>query len=289
MRHIFAAYFRKYFVGGIVFGFLSGCSVLDPAEDVPSYIHIGSMSLSTIGGQGSSTAEITDAWIFMDGNLIGAFQLPCTVPILAEGNHNFVIRGGVKENGLSSERAIYPSWKGWEGTLTLTRGQKVSIDPVITYFPAQDFINTFMEDFDAVGTGLTADADSRGRIALDSDAYAFEGRHSGHIHLNNTDTTFFVGSSVNAYLLPSSHEAWVEFNYWSDAPFTCGVVDANNSASRVPWVTVGPNWKWGKIYIRLNDGLLGDQSIHYKIYFAMLNTGFQTDMNLYLDNIKLLK
>lgn len=98
-------------------GFFTTCSIVDPAEDIPSYIHIDNITLSAIGNQGSSSAAITEAWIFMDGELVGGFELPCTVPILAAGNHSFIIKGGVKMNGLTSTRAIYPSWKGWEGTL----------------------------------------------------------------------------------------------------------------------------------------------------------------------------
>ena len=115
MKQFVAAYLQKILFGSFLLGCFSGCSVFDPAEEIPSYLHIDAMTLTATGNQGSSTSDITDAWVFMDGQLLGGFELPCTIPILAEGAHNFIIRGGVKMNGLSSTRAIYPAWKGWEG------------------------------------------------------------------------------------------------------------------------------------------------------------------------------
>lgn len=290
MKQIFATKLRIYLFGGIFLGFFTTCSIVDPAEDIPSYIHIDNITLSAIGNQGSSSAAITEAWIFMDGELVGGFELPCTVPILAAGNHSFIIKGGVKMNGLTSTRAIYPSWKGWEGTLELTRGEIVNVNPSITYFPLIDFVNTWMENFETAGISLIPETNSSAIVVKDSIPYAFEGNTSAYIHLNNNDTTNFVGSSSIAYNMPAANNTWIEFNYWSDTPFICGIVEENNPNNRVQWVSVNPNWAWGKIYIRLTDALASaTQNVNYKIYFAMENPSSQTESNLYLDNIKLLK
>lgn len=297
MKRTFTATVAKLFACGILFGFFAGCKVIDPAEDIPSYLRINSMTLNVASSaQGSSTATITDAWIFMDGDLIGAFELPCNVPILAEGTHQFIIRGGVKMNGLVSTRAIYPAWKAWEGSITLTRGESTVASPVVTYFPGIDFLSTWMLDFDAQGTSLTPEPTSSATIVIDS-LYNLYQNKCGYIHLNNSDTTFFVGASSVGYVMPPTRDTWVEFDYWSDAPFTVGIKESITGYSK-PWLEVQPKYQWTKIYVRLTDALSEAATVNsahspmttpYKIYFAMSNPTSQAESHLYIDNIKLLK
>jgi hypothetical protein len=295
MKHIFAASIPKL-VGVILIGLYSGCSVLDPAEDIPSYLHIDSITLSVQPDEGSSSAKISDAWVFMDGQLLGGFELPCNIPILAEGTHSFIIRGGVKMNGLSSTRAIYPGWKGWEGSVNLVRGQKTTVAPVVTYFPGIDFLGTWMLDFDQQGTSLIPEPTTSAVVRIDS-LYNLYENNCGYIHLNNTDTTFFVGTSPpGGYLMPATYDTWVEFDYWSDCEFNVGIMEESSAAPSVLAVTLLPKHAWTKIYVRLTDALasalaqISNPGQHpYRIYIAFQNPSSQSESHLYIDNIKLLK
>jgi hypothetical protein len=297
MKQIFAASIPKL-VGVILIGFYSGCSVLDPAEDIPSYLHIDSITLSVQSDEGSSSAKISDAWVFMDGKLLGGFELPCNIPILAEGTHSFLIRGGVKMNGLSSTRAIYPGWKGWEGSVNLVRGQKTAVAPVVTYFPAIDFLGTWMLDFDQQGTSLIPEPTTSAVVKVDSLYNVYE-NNCGYIHLNNNDTSFFWGTSPpNGYLMPATTDTWVEFDYWSDCPFSVGIAKNADINYKVEALTVLPRYTWTKIYIRLTDALsaalaagsgYNPASTPYRIYIGFNNPSSQSESHLYIDNIKLLK
>lgn len=300
MKQLYAATLFPLLACAILIGSFAGCKIIDPAEDIPSYIHIDAMSLQVTGtAQGTSRSAITEAWIFMDGELIGGFELPCTIPILAEGSHNFVIRGGVKMNGLTATRAIYPSWKGWEDNITLIRGQKVTVSPVVTYFPSWNFdiASTWMCNFDAPGTNFDAYSESQQRHIIKDTVGSVDGSNYAKINLNNPDTTFFVGGSTDGYFMSPVTDVWLEFDYKSDCEFTVGV--ENSVATpiyRVPWLTVQPRAGWTKIYVRLTDALaeaaqLSDDPgvVRYKIYFAMVNPTTQAESTLYIDNIKLLK
>ena len=68
----------------------SGCEIINPKEDTPSYLKINSIPLNTRKSAsetyGSNSNNIVDAWVFANGKLIGSFELPATIPILAEGN-----------------------------------------------------------------------------------------------------------------------------------------------------------------------------------------------------------
>ena len=59
--------------------FLCSCQVFDRPEKIPSFIHIDHFDFSiTHSSQGSSSNKITDAWVYMDGNLEGVYELPST-------------------------------------------------------------------------------------------------------------------------------------------------------------------------------------------------------------------
>ncbi|MBI3511915.1 MAG: hypothetical protein HY064_14745 [Bacteroidetes bacterium] len=282
MKHFSAATLRKFFPVLFLFGIFSGCRIINPAEDIPSYIHIDSITLSTSGNQGSNSSKITDAWIFVDSKLIGGFELPCTVPVLADGTHHILIRAGIKQNGLSSTRAIYPFYKGWEGDVALTKATVTTINPVISYFPGLDFSSTWMDNFE-VAYGFTADTIYHSQITLCDSPYVFEGLHSAYIRLS-ADTIQFIGRSPISYSFQGASDAYLEMDYRCNIPFTVGLV---NGFSYYPWATVGESETWNKIYIRLNDAVVVNGS--YQVYIGMFKFPDVAEPYLYVDNIKLLK
>ena len=92
-----------------IFLSLSSCEIYNPSEDEPSYIHIDSISLTTdYTAYGTASHKITDAWVYVDNELIGAFELPANVPVLKSGVHNINIRPGIKLNGIAATRSYYP-------------------------------------------------------------------------------------------------------------------------------------------------------------------------------------
>lgn len=285
MKQLFSANFLRLLAIGTFGVFMAGCRVVDPAEDIPSYIHIEKMDLNAVGNQGTSISEITDAWVYMDGELIGGFELPCTVPILAEGDHHFIIRAGVMQNGLSATRAIYPFYKGWESDVHLTRGQKNDLGTLtVSYFPG-NFPATWIEDFGGSGMSLNSSTNYFAQMRRRTDAQSLEGSY-GYVLLNN-DSQDVITYSADAFSLNASTEVWLEFDYNCNHNFSVGIYD--NNYNYTEWVVVAPSYGWNKIYIRLTDALVDIlNNGPYKIYFAMHYTG-SGQANLYLDNIKLLK
>ena len=58
--------------------------------------------------QGTNSEKITDAWIYVNGNLEGVYELPATIPLHYEGLKNLVIYPGIKRNGIAADRKKYP-------------------------------------------------------------------------------------------------------------------------------------------------------------------------------------
>ncbi|HOV12628.1 MAG TPA: hypothetical protein PLL90_12785, partial [Bacteroidales bacterium] len=96
----YAAGFRIIFmavVGCVMLFFNSACKKTDL---VPSYIHIDKIDLNTTYEfDGSNSCKITDAWVYIDGDLQGIYELPATFPVLANGQHTIMVRAGIKLNG----------------------------------------------------------------------------------------------------------------------------------------------------------------------------------------------
>lgn len=264
-----------------------GCSVFDPAEEVPSYVRINSIALqinnSVIEGTGSQ--KITDAWVYVDGELIGGFEMPVSIPILKEGTHELLVLAGVKQNGLASTRAIYPYYKGWSSTITLTRGQVVEVAPVVQYYPSTNFL--WMCDFDGAGTNIDDNFGAwPGRLQEITGSMAFEAE-SGYVTLN-ADTTEFYAQSSSAYSFNGSYDVYLEMNYACNQGFSVGLYNTTNG-EYIPWVEIGESTSWNKIYIRLNDALLTQPpGGTYHVYVAMKKADGVSNPWLAIDEFKLI-
>ena len=68
----------------------------EESTEVPSYLKIDNILLDD-----NSTHNITDAWIYIDDNLQGVYELPAHFPLLVTGKHKLRIKAGIKENGIS--------------------------------------------------------------------------------------------------------------------------------------------------------------------------------------------
>ncbi|HEU4718870.1 MAG TPA: hypothetical protein VFU15_13595 [Bacteroidia bacterium] len=280
MKKSLSAFYFQLLTGGIFLFLFSGCKVIDPAEEIPCYIHIDKITLLN-----NEPSKITDAWVFVDNQLIGAFELPCTFPVLVKsGDHDILVRAGIKMNGSATTRAIYPHYKGWESTVTLTQGQSTTIQPTAEFFSGVQFLWT--EDFESPGNALVAESTSPANVWKDN-TDVYEGSNSGIITLN-TDSAYFVGRTAQPYALSTTSDVYLEMNYKSDVTITVGVETPDHQYR--PWVDVAPSAVWNKIYINLNDVVI-QQPIYtsYYMYIACSKPADVSECKVHLDDMILLQ
>ncbi len=79
--------------------------------------------------------KITDGWLYVDGEYLGAYTLPAIVPVLAEGENEVILFPGVKENGIEATPNIYPYLTQFAKHYTLNAGQTTAVQPVTDYDP----------------------------------------------------------------------------------------------------------------------------------------------------------
>ncbi len=262
----------------------------------PSWLRIEDFTLITNPvTQGAASHGITDAWIYMDGEALGVFELPCLLPILDEGKHNFIIFAGIKNNGISDTRTRYPFYKSFDTEVNLVLNDTVVVSPVTSY--KDGVVIPFLEDFEDAGISLikgpTSDTDIVFIKAEDFPEIVAYGNRCGGIFLSATDSVY-TGSSQSILDLPKGESVYLEVDYRNNNSISTGVIASfidGATNEHTPLVIMNPQIDgqevWKKIYINLTEDVSWEVSAtSYEFYFL---AGFDKNSplaNIYVDNIK---
>jgi hypothetical protein len=200
---------------------LSACA---SDKGVPAYIRVNSIPVVTEPiTQGSNSSNITDAWIYADDQLIGAFELPCDVPVLDLGTKKISIGAGIKINGISSLRAPYPFYKFYETTSELKAGEsvtfryRVAIAAGKTALP-QTGINQLQNDFAAKPVKLMYVGSYTGKGNPGIQVYAFDqttGKSSFVREHRNPSAGYFAITPDKKYIYSLGEEGNRKGSVWA--------------------------------------------------------------------------
>ncbi len=267
---------------------LAGCKLVSPTENIPSYIHIDKINLNTTTGQGSNSNKITDAWVYVDDQLVGAFELPATFPVLSSGTHNVTIKAGIKVNGIAATRAIYPFYSTYSAKLKLVPDSIITIHPTITYNSYTVF--SWMEDFEGGGISLEKTIYSDTSIDKTSDpTKVFEGTYSGIVHLDAAHD-FFQCETIDAFTLPTGDSpVFLEMNYKTTEVVKVGLV-ANTLAGvqKMDVLFLNKTDTWNKIYINLNTAVNTTPYVtNFQVFLDVQKSTDATSAELLFDDFKL--
>lgn len=271
----------------------TSCEKFSGNQTVPAYMKINSIRLITdYSTQGSANNAITDAWVYIDGQLIGVFQLPATFPILQQDNHTLLVLPGVEKDGIAATRAAYPFYESITKTVDLVPKKTLNVGILsTTYLSKTVFI--WKEDFDNAAITLDTTAASTTGIGQTppGSPLTLEGIHSGIVELDTVGATLACASQ-SYFAIPSSSGAYLEMNFNMNANMVVGadLYDINKTLiTAAPIETLNStNNKWKKIYIDLTTALTaypGEK--FFKIYFYFENTTGEK-YQILLDNIKVL-
>ena len=118
-------------------------------------------------GTGISALAIgkIDAWVYVNGNNIGIFELPAKIPIHAIGSYDLAIFPGIKNTSLIPERIKYPFLNSFDSTLISNEHQVDTIIPTVTYKTTPTI---WIEDFEDPGIKFTSDSTSDTTLKITS-------------------------------------------------------------------------------------------------------------------------
>jgi hypothetical protein len=285
---------KIYLLLFLSFLFLSACKKTD---NTPSWLVINDFVLTTDEPtEGDNSHGISDVWVYMDNQAIGIFEIPCRIPILAEGPHDFTIYAGVKQNGISSTRVRYPFYDRYDASITLIKDQDVVATPTTKYKSAVQF--SMIEDFENIGVDfvreLISDTDI---VVLDKVSYPSiveYGNNCGAIFLTLADSIYKGATSADLNLPGSGADVYVEMDFMNDNSMLLSLKAENStSTNEAPLVQMNPQdpstMKWKKIYISLKDNVSFEIfATSFEIILTSIIDAEKTSGVVYLDNIKVL-
>ncbi len=292
--------------GGLLFS-LSGmaclalysCQQLSPPLVIPAYGHVDSISYrfdTLLQSENSRWAGITDAWVYLDDNPVGAFQMPCTFPMIASnGMHTISIYPGIMMNGTADTRAKYPFYTYYTVNVNLTQGKTTRFSPTCTYTAFAHF--AWLEYF-SNGCSITSKNLASDTVMNRVVTGGFPCKYYGAAILDSNNPTryqsLYQGVS-DTMTLPKNNTlpVYLELNYNCNGGCLVGLyasVSGNALGYQLPASAflIPTGGLWQKIYINLEPMISSNPNGEpFSVYFAMYRTPGSTQGYLYLDNIKL--
>lgn len=272
-----------------------GCKGLNEDEPVPSYIHIPSITLQTKtdGSQGSNAADIVDAWVYANKQLIGVFQPPVTLPILKTGNTEITVFAGIKKNGRTADRVTYPFYAPFVQQVNLAAARIDTILPVVKY---KDFTRfAWIEDFEDQSesmqkTGNAATIDTLFVTNNPQKVFQFDGNlnnYSGLVKFNGIGT--FEHATIGSFDIQAITDVYLEVNYKSDVNVQFGFLSVGTFTYKIPVVLGFATDTWKKLYIGFTEDF-NSNDYHkgkLKVYVEAVNSNAAANPEILLDNLKL--
>jgi hypothetical protein len=275
---------------------VSSCDIINPQEEVPGFLLVSPFQLTTTPAQGSSSSKITEVWVSVDGEFLGAFPLPARIPVLGSGERRISLQAGIKDNGISSSPDIFPFYTITNTTLNLQPNQTYTIQPGITYLPETRF--ALIENFEGPQHVFSELRVGGPNQAMQKSTVApFEGTASGLITLDSTHTIAEIATRpIFRNLNERSPFVYLEMDYKSEVPVLVGLVGygPNTPLTGRTLYEAGflPKENWNKIYFNLSQSIfasgLNDFQVVVQAAIPVQNgTLTRNTARIWIDNVKL--
>ncbi|MCR5014264.1 MAG: hypothetical protein K6A28_05770 [Bacteroidales bacterium] len=286
--------------------FFPSCKDFEGPQTVPSYLRIDTVRVNCdYYTYGANTHSITDVWVYIDDDIIGAYELPAVIPVLQEGPHKVTLRPGIKVNGIAQTRAEYQFLRPVEyASLDLTRDSVITLNPVFTYYPNGDNLHMrWIEDFDGGFVSLESVSTSDvGCTRVNGpkawhDPEGIYSSYSGCFVLTSDTMNFKVANSEQFTDLPTTGSAcMLEMDYKCSDTCLVGLYYKDGSVYEYPIYRVNPTCEsgtdpdqWKKLYINIGPYLVDNENASYfKLYFSSWSLRNPGTQYFYFDNLKLI-
>ena len=269
-------------------------------EPVPAYIHIKHFTFSSNTGQGLNTSDITSVKVFVNGSELGNYELPATLPVIAEGKCAIMLLPNIKENALSSNQKYFKPYTPYYDTVVLEKGLIDTIQPSSTYRSNTTF--KWLEDFEdqtisTIPSGSNNVKDSFIFISTATPGVnqPFTGsKYCGYIRCKSDSFLVFERCNLNSFndLPYLGTDVYVELDIKSNVALQVGVYTYPNGIDidQNPVMVINPtNGAWKKIYVNLKPQI-GDlkAGTALRLFFGFYKDSGDTEEKfVYLDNLKL--
>ena len=289
----------NYLLLAITALFFANCDIINPEEEIPAYLEIRPYEFSVLPGQGSASEKLSYAWLYVNGEYLGLYPLPATVPVLANGTTDITIDPGINDNGIAATPDIYPFYKRFETVVELSENETTIIQPRTSYIDEARFV--MIEDFESNSNFFQDNLDNNDSTNVVTDqSDVFEGSGSGRIYITKDYPLIEVGAVKFLEFPPSGTSVYVELNYKAEAPMFVGWVAYDAFGNRLQNFLdrgINPKEEWNKIYFNFRETireieLLGASSYQLVLVSAIpIENGEFTleEATIMIDNVKVIQ
>ncbi|MFT5336239.1 MAG: hypothetical protein ACJAY8_000388 [Sphingobacteriales bacterium] len=267
-----------------------GCELINPEEPIPAYIRIDTLRLNTTPQQGSDEHGLIDAWVFVNDNLLGIYQVPFEIPVLETGKNAVKILGGIKVNGQNEIRKDYPFLDFYTQEVDFREEETVLLQPTFEFYPNIQF---WIEDFEDPGVKFAASNGSDTSLIRTSDTLMVrDGNASGVMYLDQTNRHGIVTTEKD-FELPVGQPVYLEFDYNTDIPVSVGVFSEGlNSVTKINILTLFSTQErysdgWNKMYLELSTAVSSVPGTPIEVFFESIIPQDTPEGRIILDNIKI--
>lgn len=266
---------------------ISSCALFENFDELPMFIEINEVGLSTNPDQGTNHHNIIDIWPTADGQGIGVFEMPTTFPVLDDdSNTKIFYQAGIKRVGVQDDHTIYPFYNRLEVDYTFAPDSTIVEDLVFTYRDETKI--RFAEPFNESHLFIReVDPDSITTIQIVNDDCAED---NCALIVLTPENPEFAASTINRYEgIPIDGTAvYLELEYKTDINLSIGLQsEVNGTDFEQYFLTLTPTETWNKVYIDMAEILLASQLDSYRILIGALSLKEET-VEVRVDNIKLL-
>jgi hypothetical protein len=280
---------RYVFIGFLASLMLNSCIKNNPD---PAWIEVNEWTLASNPNSQYPTGELThnftDAWVYVNDEVVGVFEVPFKIPILKSGLVNIKIYPTVRNNGISATKKIYPFVDVYELNAELIPNEVLTLNPVTKYKEAVQF---WLEDFEDAAIKIQDDPVSLANITKGNTPSILQwGNFYGRVDLNSLDSTWSAYS--DNMVLPKGQEVYLEIDYYNTNSFITGLIwISSSSIVNNPHILLNgqepTQVKWKKVYIDLKELVSNSQSAEY--FKQSFETKLNSEMSnsfIVMDNIK---
>ncbi len=263
------------------------CNIINPKEQVPTYIHIDSFKFNSYLPGVTATHQITCISVYYNNSTIGFFDLPATIPILATGKGRLEISPGIAIDGLNNLSSVYPFYRIDTSSFTAQPGK------IIYYTPQTGFYTDakihLISDFTGA-TGFVRESGTRDILTVKEDSLVFGTGGTGSVQLIAPGDSS-IDYAIQTFAIPSGNSSYIEFDYNSSVPLYVGLqANLGSVVSSTPFFLAGINpslGKWKKFYLSVADFNGQYQGTSYTFYIKTVLPDGQPYGRLLIDNIQL--
>ncbi|KXK39976.1 MAG: hypothetical protein UZ09_BCD002000659 [Bacteroidetes bacterium OLB9] len=265
----------------------SSCGITDHEMPIPFYLELGEPVTFEPRTEIQGTNKITEAWVFVDNQILGVYPLPGKVPIQWEDKEmDIKILAGIRNSGMNDYPVFYPFFKDIGFQLKPEPNGIYPVDMKFRYI--DDCKLSVYENFESSNI-FEFDLDNKPETSMVlTDEEACTGRQCGMVVLNSGNRFVEVGALTQVLKGQNARgKSYVEFDYKGDGEIAVGIAKSQNGVIIIKYILFVPAKKeWNHIYADFTDIISPNDFESYRMILAFSKTGINQESKVYIDNYK---